>query len=322
MRWGAHLLVMDIDLRGPYARMRVTVTGATGFVGLRLVDALKARGDEVTVLSRDAARASERLGVDAVAWDWRAGPAPVVALKGRDVVVHLAGEPVAQRWNAAVKESIRASRERGTSRLVGGLAATDARPPRLVCASACAYYGAHDEELVDESCPAGDDYLADVCVRWERAADGATELGMSVAKVRTGITLHAGSGVLASMLPPFKLGLGGPLAGGRQYVPWIHHADLIAMYLCTIDEAGFHGAVNGSAPSPVTNREFSKALGRALHRPAVVPVPGLAARIVAGDVAKYAVSGVRMVPGRAGELGYAFAYGDIDSALADVLASS
>ncbi len=300
--------------------MRVTLTGATGFVGTRLVDALRERGDEVTVLSRDAARARERLGVDAADWDWRAGPAPVAALEGRDVVVHLAGEPVSQRWNAAVRERIRDSRERGTSQLVAGLAAADARPARLVSASACAYYGPHDSELVDEQCPAGTDYLADVCVRWERAADAAADVGVCVVKVRTGITLHAGSGVLASMLPPFKLGLGGPLAGGRQYLPWIHHSDLIGMYLCAIDAAGFSGAINGSAPSPVTNREFSKALGRALHRPAVVPVPGIAARIVAGAVAKYAVTGVRMVPGRADALGYTFAYSDIDTALADTLA--
>lgn len=299
--------------------MRLTVTGATGFVGSRLVDALRGRGDEVTVLSRDADRASERLGVDAVAWDWQAGPAPVAALAGRDVVVHLAGEPVDQRWNTAVKEKIRASRERGTSQLVAGLKAADPRPARLVCASACAYYGAHETERIDESCPAGHDFLADVCVRWERAADAAAELGLSVVKVRTGITLHAASGVLPSMLLPFKLGLGGPLAGGRQYLPWIHHSDLIGMYLCAIDQAGFSGAINGCAPSPVTNREFSKALGRALHRPAIVPVPGIAARIIAGAVAEYAVTGVRMVPGGADELGYTFVYTDIDSALVDTL---
>ncbi|MEA2144182.1 MAG: uncharacterized protein QOI64_2612, partial [Solirubrobacteraceae bacterium] len=292
--------------------MRVTITGATGFVGSRLVGVLSARGDEVTVLSRDAARAQERLGVEAVAWDWQRRPAPTAALTGRDVVVHLAGEPVAQRWNATVKDKIRDSRERGTAQLVAGLAATGPRPGRLVCASACAYYGAHGAEFVDETSPAGRDFLADVCVRWEREADAATELDMTVVKVRTGITLHAGSGVLASMLLPFKLGLGGPLAGGRQYLPWIHHNDLIGMYVRAIDRAGFTGAINGSAPSPVTNREFSKALGRALRRPAVVPVPGIAARIVAGDVARYAVTGVRMVPGRADELGYRFVYPDID----------
>jgi NAD dependent epimerase/dehydratase family enzyme len=123
------------------------------------------------------------------------------------------------------------------------------------------------------------------------------------------------------MLLPFKLGLGGPLAGGRQYLPWIHHADLIGMYLSAIDQAAFSGAINGSAPNPVTNREFSKALGRALHRPAIVPVPGIAARIIAGDVAKYAMTGVRMVPGRADELGYRFAFPDIDGALADTLSA-
>ena len=156
-------------------------------------------------------------------------------------------------------------------------------------------------------------------MRWERAADGARELGVGVVKVRTGITLHAGSGVLASMLPPFRLGLGGPLAGGRQYLPWIHHADLVGLYLRAIDAPAFSGPINGSAPAPVTNREFSKALGRALHRPAIVPVPGIAAKIVAGGVAEYAVTGVRMVPGRADELGYSFAYADVQSALAETL---
>lgn len=299
--------------------MRLTITGATGFVGTRLVEALKARGDDVTVLSRDAARAGARLGVDAVAWDWQAGPAPAGALAGRDVVVHLAGEPVSQRWNAAVKDRIRDSRERGTAQLVAGLEAADPRPARLVCASACAYYGPHGDEVVDERGEPATDFLADVCVRWEREADRAAELGVSVVKVRTGIALHASSGVLDSMLLPFKLGLGGPLAGGRQYLPWIHHADLVGLYLAAIDNAGFDGPINGSAPAPVTNKAFSRALGRALHRPAIVPVPGIAAKLMAGEVAQYAVTGVRMVPGRADELGYAFAYPDIDGALADVL---
>ena len=298
----------------------MTITGATGFVGSRLVAALNGRGDDITVLSRDAARAGERLGVDAVAWDWTRGPAPAAALAGRDVVVHLAGEPVSQRWNAEVKQRIGDSRERGTSELVAGIAAAHPRPPRLICASACAYYGAHGAEIVDESAPAASgDFLADVCVRWERAADGAAEHGVGVAKVRTGIALHPDSGVLASMVLPFKLGLGGPLAGGRQYLPWIHHADLIGIYLCLIDTPAFSGAINASAPVPVTNKEFSQALGRALHRPAVLPLPGFAAKLVAGDIAQYAVTGVRMVPGRAGELGYAFGFCDVDSALADAL---
>jgi uncharacterized protein (TIGR01777 family) len=300
--------------------MRVTLTGATGYVGSQLVPALVARGDDVTVLSRDAARASDRLGVEAVAWDPSGGPAPATALDGRDVVVHLAGEAVSQRWNDEVRARIRDSREVGTKRLVEGLAETSERPPRLVCASACAFYGPHGTEVVDETSPAGRDWLADVCVRWERAADAAAQLGMEVVKVRTGITLDAGYGVLASMLLPFKLGVGGPLAGGRQYVPWIHRADLIGMYLHLIGSAQFSGPINASAPTPVTNKEFSRALGRALHRPAVVPVPGLAAKLMVGEVAKYAITGVRMVPGRAAELGYAFRFPQIEGALADVLA--
>jgi uncharacterized protein (TIGR01777 family) len=297
----------------------VTLTGATGFVGSRLVEALTARGDDVSVLSRDAGRAGERLGVEALAWDPADGPAPADALIGRDVVVHLAGEPVQQRWNEAAKRKIRDSREHGTRLLVEGLASAEPRPARLVCASASAFYGPHEDEVVDESSPAGDDWLADVCVRWEREADAAAALGMSVVKVRTGITLHKSSGVLASMLLPFKLGVGGPLAGGRQYVPWIHHADLIGLYLRAIDAPRFSGPINGCAPTPVTNREFSRALGRALHRPAAVPVPGLVARIMVGEVGKYAISGVRMVPARAAELGYGFRFSEIDGALADVL---
>jgi len=300
--------------------MKVTVSGATGYVGSLLVPALVARGDDVTVLSRDADRARERLGVRAVAWDPSNGPAPASALDGRDVVVHLSGEAVSQRWNDAVRRRIRDSREIGTNWLVEGLAACSDRPARLVCSSACAFYGPHGTEVVDETSPAGRDWLADVCVRWERAADAATQLGMSVVKVRTGITLDAGYGVLASMLLPFRLGVGGPLAGGRQYVPWIHRADLIAIYVRLIDAADFSGPINASAPSPVSNKEFSRALGRALHRPAMLPVPGITAKLMVGEVAKYAITGVRMVPGRAAELGYDFEHPEIDGALADVLA--
>jgi uncharacterized protein (TIGR01777 family) len=300
--------------------MRVTLTGATGFVGTRLVAVLKARGDEVTVLSRDAGRARERLGVDAVAWDWTEGPAAAEALAGRDAVVHLAGEPVSQRWSDTVRARIRDSREEGTRQLVAGLAAADPRPGRLICASASAFYGPHGDEVVDETSPPGRDWLADVCVRWEREADGAAPLGIAVVKVRTGLTLDAGYGALASMLGPFKLGVGGPLAGGRQYVPWLHADDLIGMYVRAIDAVGFSGPINGCAPSPVTNKELSRALGRALRRPAIVPVPGLAARLMVGEVAKYAITGVRMVPGRAAELGYAFAFPEVGAALADVLA--
>ncbi|HEY1539350.1 MAG TPA: TIGR01777 family oxidoreductase [Solirubrobacteraceae bacterium] len=302
--------------------MKITLTGATGYVGSKLVAALKARGDEIAVLSRNGARAARSLGVEAADWDWTAGPAPADALAGRDVVVHLAGAPVAQRWNATAKQEILDSRETGTRRLVDGLRDAEPRPARLICASASAFYGPGGDEPVDEMSPAGRDWLADVCVRWEREADAAAaaELGMSVVKVRTGITVDPTYGALASMMLPFKLGLGGPLAGGRQYVPWIHPDDLIGLYLRAIDAPDFSGPINASAPSPVTNKQLSRALGRVLHRPTIVPVPGIAAKLMVGEVAKYAISGTRMVPGRAAELGYAFAYPEIDGALADVLA--
>src|SRR5439155_1335196 len=182
------------------------------------------RGEEQSP-ERGPARAASSLGVEAVGWDPAAGPAPAAALAGRDGVIHLAGEPVAQRWNAAVRDRIRASREDATRNLVAGLRAADPRPGVLVSASAAGYYGFHGDERVTEADPAGDDFLARVCVAWEREAQAAGELGVRVVRVRTGVALDPAGGALAKMLPPFRLGAGGPVAGGRQYMPWIHADD-------------------------------------------------------------------------------------------------
>jgi uncharacterized protein (TIGR01777 family) len=298
--------------------MRVTVTGATGRIGSQLVVRLRARGDEVTVLSRDPDRASGALGVEAAGWDPENEAAPPAALAGRDAVVHLAGEDVGQRWTAAAKQRILASRERGTRNLVHGIAGADPRPPVLVCASAAGFYGARGDEPVDEWQPPGSDWLAGVCVRWENAADSAKD-GTRVVKVRTGIVLDAEGGALARMLPPFRAGLGGPVGGGRQYMPWIHRDDLAGIYLAAIGTPGFEGPINASAPSPVTNREFTRALGSALHRPAVAPIPAITLKVMYGEMAQIVLTGVRMVPGRAGELGYEFAHPDLDEALRDTL---
>jgi uncharacterized protein len=302
--------------------MRVTLTGATGRIGGGLAQALAARGDEVTVLTRDPQRAATRLpaGVTPVTWDPTAGPAPAEALAGRDGVVHLAGEDVAQRWSSEAKQRIRASRELGTRNLVAGLRAADPRPAALVSGSASGYYGPHGDERIDEGAPAGDDFLAAVCVAWEHEARRAEELGMRVAIVRTGIVLDEHGGALKKMLTPFKLGVGGPVAGGRQYMPWIHRDDEIGLLLAALDSRAFSGPVNGSAPEPVTNREFSKALGRALRRPAVAPVPAAAIKALYGEMSEIVVNGVRMVPGRAGELGYTFRHPDLDEALRSALA--
>ena len=301
--------------------MKVTITGATGRVGVALVERLRARGDEVTVLSRSGQRALDRLpaGVEAVAWDAKVRPAPADALTGRHAVVHLAGEDVGQRWTEEVKREIRDSRELGTRNLVEGLAAAQPRPGLLVSASGSNYYGARGDERVDEAEGPGYDFLAQVCVAWEREARRVHDHGVRVVTVRTGPVLDKEAGALAKMLTPFRLGVGGPVAGGDQYLPWIHLEDVVGLYLAALDSTTFQGAVNASAPEPVTNKAFSKALGRALHRPALVPVPGLAIRALYGDMAQLVTEGVRMVPGRAPELGYAFVHPDLDEALEDAL---
>jgi hypothetical protein len=300
--------------------MRVTLTGATGLIGSKLIRALRERGDDVTVLSRSPDRARAALGVDAVAWDPAAGPAPAEALTGRDGVVHLAGEPVAQRWSVGAKQAIRASRETGTRNLVEGLrAAADERPAVLVSSSAVGYYGPRGDERVPETAGPGDDFLAAVCVAWERAADAAAELGVRVVKIRTGVVLDKSGGALAKMLPPFRIGVGGPVAGGGQYLPWIHGDDLVGIYLRALDDPSWDGAYNATAPEPVTNRAFSRALGRALHRPAVAPVPGFALRLLYGDMADIVTEGQRAVPERTLAGGYAFRHADLDAALSDAL---
>jgi uncharacterized protein len=301
--------------------MKVVVTGATGRIGSHLVGALKARGDEVTVLSRNPQKASDRLGVEAVAWDASSEPAPPKAIAGSDAVVHLAGEDVGQRWTDSAKEEILSSRELGTKNLVRSILDAEPPPGVLVCASASGYYGARGAEPVTESDPPGRDWLADVCVRWERQADAAKS-ATRVVKMRTGIVLDADGGALAKMLPPFKAGVGGPIAGGKQYMPWIHRDDLIGMYLAALDSAGFSGPINAAAPEPVTNKDFSKALGKALHRPAAAPVPGFTIKLMYGEMAQIVLTGVRMVPGRATELGYSFQHPDLDEALRDTLAGS
>jgi uncharacterized protein (TIGR01777 family) len=296
--------------------VKVAVTGATGLLGTRLVAALRSRGDEVLVLSRDPDRASKALGVPAVAWDPMAGPPPAAAFDGVDAVAHLAGENVAQRWNAKVKEKIRDSRLIGTRNLVAGLRAAGNRGPRaLISASAAGYYGNRGDEPLEESASAGEDFLAAVCVGWEREALAATEFDLRVAIVRIGVIIDGAGGALAKMLPPFKLGVGGPVAGGRQYVAWIALDDVVGVFLAAVADEAWSGAFNAAAPTAVTNTELSRALGQALHRPAMMPVPAFALRILYGDMAQIVTGGQRMVPARTIEHGYRFKYEHLGDAL-------
>ena len=297
--------------------MRVAVTGATGTIGSAVVDALRERGDEVTVLSRDPDRARDRLpGVEAHRWSQpRSEPAPAPALSGRDGVVNLLGEPVAQRWSRRARAEIRDSRVLGTRNLVQGLRVAEPRPAVLVSQSATGYYGARRDERLDETAPAGEDFLAAVTVAWEREAHAAAELGMRVVTTRTGVVLSSSGGALEKMLPPFKLGVGGPVAGGRQYVPWVHADDVVGALLFCLDNEAASGPINLTAPEPVTNRDLSKALGRVLRRPAITPVPAFALRLRYGEMAEIVTTGVRAVPRRLEELGYSFRRSSLEGAL-------
>ncbi len=306
---------------------RVTVTGATGLLGRSLLGALIQRGAELTVLSRDPERAAASLAniaagpqaAQIVGWDPLEQAAPPEALAGRDTVVHLAGEPIAQRWSAKVKQAIRDSRVGGTRNLVAGIEQAQPRPRALISGSAIGYYGPRGEEPLDEGAAAGEDFLADVCAAWEAEAQRATELGVRVMRLRTGVVLDRDGGALAKMLPPFRLGVGGPVAGGRQYVSWIHISDLTGMILAALHDERWSGPVNATAPQPVSNRDFSHALGAALGRPAIAPVPAFALRLLLGEMAEIVTTGARVMPAKALVLGYDFERPELDEALAAAL---
>lgn len=296
--------------------MNYTVTGATGTLGRHVVRALVERGDSVTVFSRDVERARATLG-DVRALEWKEPKTeqpPLEGLEGQGGVVHLLGEPVAQRWSDRAKREIRDSRVLSTRNLVSALGRTE-RPGVLVSQSATGWYGARGDEPVDESTPAADDFLAGVVAEWEAEARKAEALGTRVVLTRTGVVLSESGGALEKMLPPFKLGVGGPVAGGRQYVPWVHVDDVVGALLLCLDKPAAAGPVNLTAPEPVTNAELSKALGRVLGRPAVAPVPALAVRALYGEMSSIVTTGARAVPRRLQELGYDFKRPELEDAL-------
>ena len=299
--------------------MKVAVTGATGMIGREVVRALRERGDEVVVLTRDPASAREKLGADVEAHAWRdpkTEPAPAEALREADAVINLLGEELAQRWNDESKREIRDSRVLGTRNLVATLKETGPRLRTLVSQSASGFYGPRGSEPVDESEPPADDFLAQVVRDWEAEALRAEdEAGLRVVLTRTGVVLSPHGGALEKMMPFFKAGVGGPVAGGKQYMPWIHLDDVVGAMLFVLDEEAASGPVNVVAPNAATNKELSKALGRALHRPAFAPVPALAVKAIYGEMASIVTTGARLVPRRLEELGYRFRHPELDEAV-------
>lgn len=305
--------------------MRVAITGATGTIGQALVDTLRSRGDEVVAFSRDAERGQRVLGagVEVKAWPQpTAAPPPADALAGADAVVHLLGAPVDQRWTEEAKRSIRESRELGTRMLVTALRELPQadRPKVLVSQSATGYYGPRGDEPLDEQAAPGSDFLAEVVGAWEREAQAASEL-TRVVITRTGVVLSSSGGALAKMLPFFRLGIGGPVAGGRQYVSWIHLDDVVSGLIFCAQHDDAQGPTNLTAPTPVTNAQLSHALGRVLHRPTALPVPGFAVRTLYGEMSEVVTTGQRAIPARLQSMGYGFAHPELEQALASVLAS-
>jgi uncharacterized protein (TIGR01777 family) len=304
--------------------MRVVVTGATGTIGAAVCEALTRRGDEVVALSRAPSLAAETLqgaAARTLAWGHPTGTEPPrEALAGSDAVVHLLGEPISQRWSARAKREIRDSRVLSTRNLAQALRRLpdNERPRTLVSQSATGFYGARGSQPVDEADGPGEDWLARVVVAWETEALAAGDL-LRVSTTRTGVVLSPRGGALQKMLPFFRLGIGGPVAGGQQYMSWVHLDDVVGAMLRCLEDAHAEGAINVTAPNPVTNAEFSRSLGRVLHRPAVLPVPGFALRVRYGEMATILTTGQAVKPARLELLGHEFRWPELESALAAVL---
>jgi uncharacterized protein (TIGR01777 family) len=302
--------------------MKVLITGASGTIGRGVCEALLARGDQVVGLSRAPERSKQsNPGVTWHAWNPTLERPPEEAFDGVEGVINLVGEPINQRWTDDAKKRIWESRETATKNLVAAMLAAPQAPSVLVSQSAVGYYGDRGDQIVDESTPAGGSCDAKVCVAWEAAAEEATSGGVRLVIMRTGLLLTKGAGLLGELMLPFKLGVGGPVAGGRNYMPWISLADEVGLLLWGLDTPSASGVYNACAPNPVTNREFSKSLGRALGRPAVLPVPKFAVKFRLGaELGEVATGGQRALPRRAQDEGYVFRYPEIDAAMKDAVA--
>lgn len=299
--------------------MKIAVSGSTGLIGTALAAALRQRGDDVVPLVRRQPAPGER----AIAWDPERGTIDRAALEGLDAVIHLAGENVFGRWTADKKRRIRDSRVNGTRLVTDAIAGLRRPPATFLAASAIGYYGDRGEEPLNEESAPGEDFLAHVSRDWEAATAPAVRAGIRVVNMRTGVVLTRAGGALAKMLPPFRLGLGGHVGSGDQYVSWITLDDIITAMVFLLDDGAVVGPVNLTAPHPVTNREFAKLLGRVLNRPAVVPIPAFALRMAFGtEGAAMLQSGQRVLPARLVSSGFHFSFTEMEPALRHLLAPS
>lgn len=296
--------------------MKCIISGGSGFIGRRLVDSLLKDGHYVSAWSRTPGR-EVRAAVGSFFWDPMSGEPASESLEDFDVVFHLAGERVAQRWTPEAKRKIRDSRVQGTQHLVHAISTVKRRPSVLVCASAIGYYGDRGDEILTESSPPGKGFLPEVCIEWEKQADLAQALGMRVVKIRIGVVLGRDGGALAKMAPVFTAFVGGKLGSGRQWTSWIHVDDIVAMFRHAIDQP-VSGVLNGTAPSPVINADFTRELGAALHRPAFMSVPGIAVRAIFGEMAEVVLSSQRALPKAAEASGFQFQFPEISAALKNI----
>jgi uncharacterized protein (TIGR01777 family) len=301
--------------------MRIVIAGGSGFLGRPLAATLAEQGHDVVTLTRG--HAARRGHTRSRAAEWTANGeigAWAAEVDGAGAVVNLAGEPIAgQRWTTAQKQRILDSRVLATRSLVAAIRGAAAPPPVFISGSAVGYYGPLGDEVVAEEAPAGFDFLAHVCVQWETEALLAATDRTRVVCVRTGIVLEKDGGALPQMLPPFRFGVGGPVGSGRQFWPWIHRADWLGLVQWALHTPAASGAINGTAPNPVRNADFAHALGRALRRPAFMPAPAFALRLLLGEMADaLLLSGQRAVPARAERLGFTFRYPQVDQALAAI----
>jgi uncharacterized protein (TIGR01777 family) len=298
--------------------MNIAITGASGFIGSHLMQALLNGGHSVRVLGR---KRPAILSAAVEFAEWRSTdvePAPE-SLAGSDAVIHLAGEPVAQRWTPEVKQRIRASRVDGTRHLVNALSTQSRRPQVLICASAIGIYGSRGDEILTEKSAPGDDFLATVSMEWEKSAVLAEALGIRVVRLRFGVILGRDGGALVKMLLPFRLGVGGRIGSGRQWMSWIHIADVIGLILFALTEGRVRGALNATAPEPVTNAEFTRELASVLHRPAIFPVPKVALKVLFGEMAWVILGSQRALPEAAKSAGFKFEYPQLRPALERLL---